>query len=141
MNILLFRLSERNVVEIVSKLVELNLIEIIYTLDGKEYLTPQELVKEIRDELIVHGGRINLVELQQILNVDFRHIETKVGEMVKSDPGLVLVLGQIIDRYSNYELSFDSFTLNCQCILYRYIALYESIFSIHTYRRTGTKTL
>ena len=50
------RLSERNVIEIVSKLVGFGLIEVIYTIDGKEYLTPQELSKEIREELLVHGG-------------------------------------------------------------------------------------
>ena len=44
--------------ELVTKLLELKLIDVIYTLDGKEYLTPQELTKEIRDELVVHGGRI-----------------------------------------------------------------------------------
>ncbi|KAL3882423.1 hypothetical protein ACJMK2_028766 [Sinanodonta woodiana] len=92
------RLSERNLIEIVTKLVELRLVEVIYTLDGKEYLTPQELTKEIKEELFVHGGRINLVELQQELNVDFSHIETKVNEIVKHDRNLTLVLGQLIDK-------------------------------------------
>lgn len=92
------KLSERNVIEIVSKLVEAGLIEVIYTVDGKEYLTPQELVKEIKEELFVHGGRINLVELQQVLNVDFSHVEAKVNEIVKHDHKLDLVLGQLIDK-------------------------------------------
>ena len=51
-----YRLSERNCVEIIWKLKELNLLELLYTTDGKEYLTPQELIKEIREELVVHGG-------------------------------------------------------------------------------------
>ena len=50
------KLSERNCVEIVNKLVSLGLLEVIYTTDGKEYITPNQLEKEIRDELIVHGG-------------------------------------------------------------------------------------
>ena len=50
------KLSERNCIEIVNKLISLGLLDIIYTTDGKEYLTPQELEKEIRDEVIVHGG-------------------------------------------------------------------------------------
>lgn len=58
------RLSERNVIEIVTKLVELKLIEVIHTLDGKEYLTHQELAKEIQDELFVHGGRSLWVTLK-----------------------------------------------------------------------------
>ncbi|XP_074653145.1 E3 UFM1-protein ligase 1-like isoform X2 [Tubulanus polymorphus] len=91
------RLSDRNCIEIVSKLIGLNLLDVIYTIDGKEYLTPQELKKEIHEELLVRGGRINLVELQQIINVDFSHIETKAHEIVKTE-GVNLILGQLIDR-------------------------------------------
>ena len=85
------KLSERNCIEIVQKLIGLGLVEVIYTTDGKEYLTPQQLEREIKDELFVHGGkylyylidtcgeiccgtiillyfsgRVNLVELQQV---------------------------------------------------------------------------
>jgi len=49
-------LSERNCIEIVQRLVELKLLEVIHTTDGKEYLTPNELGKEIREELVVRGG-------------------------------------------------------------------------------------
>uniref|UniRef100_A0A2C9KNN7 E3 UFM1-protein transferase 1 homolog n=2 Tax=Biomphalaria TaxID=6525 RepID=A0A2C9KNN7_BIOGL len=93
-----FRLSERNVIEIVSKLVELHLIDVLYTSDGKTYLTHEQLAKEIRDELIYNAGRINLVDLQQLLNVDYSHIEAKVNDMVKHDGHLTLVLGQLIDN-------------------------------------------
>ena len=54
------KLSERNCIEIVNKLINLGLIDVIYTTDGKEYLTPKELEKEIRDEVIVHGGNFHL---------------------------------------------------------------------------------
>ena len=84
------RLSERNCVELVAKLVQKGLIEVIHTCDGREYLTPKQLEREIRDELIVQGGRwivvvfvlsheglrpamdfflvgrVNLVDLQQV---------------------------------------------------------------------------
>ena len=58
------KLSERNCIEIVNKLINLGLVDVIYTTDGKEYLTPQELEKEIRDEVIVHGGILCLFILQ-----------------------------------------------------------------------------
>ena len=51
------KLSERNCIEIVQKLISLGLVEVIYTTDGKEYLTPQQLEREIKDELFVHGGK------------------------------------------------------------------------------------
>ncbi|XP_022089822.1 E3 UFM1-protein ligase 1-like isoform X2 [Acanthaster planci] len=101
------KLSERNCIEIVNKLIELKLIEVIYTLDGKEYLTPAQLSKEILDELIYHGGRINLVDLQQILGVDFSHIEAKANELVKHDRSLHMVLGQLVTRDYTDQLSED----------------------------------
>jgi len=53
-------LSERNCIEIVQCLLEQKLLEVIHTTDGKEYLTPNELAKEIREELTVRGGIISL---------------------------------------------------------------------------------
>ena len=59
------KLSERNCVELVQKLINLGLIEVIYTTDGKEYLTPSELEKEIKEELFVEGGQFfNYIYLQ-----------------------------------------------------------------------------
>jgi hypothetical protein len=39
------------------------IIDLIFTVDGKEFLTPSHLIQDIRNELYVSGGRINLVEL------------------------------------------------------------------------------
>ena len=50
------RLSERNCVELVTRLVEQGLVEVIYTQDGKEYVTPERLEREIKNELAAHGG-------------------------------------------------------------------------------------
>lgn len=92
------RLSDRNCVEIVAKLIADKQLDVIYTLDGKEYITPAQIAKEIRDELYVHGGRINIVDLQHILNVDLTHIESKANDIVKSSRDIQLVLGQLIDE-------------------------------------------
>ena len=50
------KLSERNCVELVQKLINYGLVDVIYTTDGREYVTPSELEKEIREELFVAGG-------------------------------------------------------------------------------------
>lgn len=92
------RLSERNCIEIVKKLIELKLIEVVFTNDGKEYITPKHLQKEIMDELTVAGGRINMVDLAHILNVDLSHIEARCAELVRAEHHLQIVLGQLIDR-------------------------------------------
>ena len=94
------KLSERNCVELVTKLIQLKLIDVIYTTDGKEYLTHQQLAKEIRDELWVCGGRVGLVELAASLSVDFSQVEAAAGNMCKGDRELHLVLGQLVSsRY------------------------------------------
>ncbi|KAG7244195.1 hypothetical protein INR49_004268 [Caranx melampygus] len=91
------RLSERNCIEIISKLVQDKKLDVVHTLDGKEYITPAQISREIRDELYVHGGRINIVDLQQIINVDWIHVENRANDIAKSDKGVQLVLGQLID--------------------------------------------
>ncbi len=50
------RLSERNCIEIVAKLVEDKKLDVVHTLDGKEYVTPAQISREMRDELYMHRG-------------------------------------------------------------------------------------
>ncbi|GAB5571733.1 E3 UFM1-protein ligase 1 [Prionailurus iriomotensis] len=90
-------LSERNCIEIVNKLIAQKQLDVVHTLDGKEYITPAQISKEMRDELHVRGGRVNIVDLQQVINVDLTHIESRIGDIVKSEKHVQLVLGQLID--------------------------------------------
>ncbi|KAJ8356034.1 hypothetical protein SKAU_G00188280 [Synaphobranchus kaupii] len=92
------RLSERNCIEIVAKLVGDKQLDVVHTLDGKEYITPAQISREIRDELYVHGGRVNIVDLQQIINVDWVHVEGRANDIAKSDRTVQLVLGQLVDN-------------------------------------------
>ncbi|KAM9420364.1 E3 UFM1-protein ligase 1-like isoform 1-T1 [Salvelinus alpinus] len=92
------RLSERNCIEIVAKLVEEKKLDVVHTLDGKEYITPSQISREIRDELYVHGGRVNIVDLQKVINVDWVHVEARANDIARSDKSVQLVLGQLIDE-------------------------------------------
>lgn len=60
--------------EIVTLLLEKKLLEVIFTNDGKEYITPDHLEREVQDELYVNGGRVNLVEVSKTLNVDLTRV-------------------------------------------------------------------
>ena len=51
------RLSERNCIEIVNKLIAQKQLEVVHTLDGKEYVTSAQISKEMRDELHIRGGK------------------------------------------------------------------------------------
>ncbi len=90
------KLSERNCIEIVTKLIQLKLIDVIYTNDGKEYLTNDQLVREIKDELYVAGGRIGVVDLAKTTNVDFSQIEYVVEKICKEEDDCFFILGQIV---------------------------------------------
>lgn len=92
------RLSERNCIEIVTKLVQEKKLDVVHTLDGKEYITPAQIGREIHDELYTHGGRVNIVELQKLINVDLVHVESRAIEVSKQDRGTHLILGQLIDE-------------------------------------------
>ncbi|KAL0967327.1 hypothetical protein UPYG_G00250880 [Umbra pygmaea] len=94
------RLSERNCIEIVAKLIEDKKLDVVYTLDGKEFITPSQISREIKDELYIHGGRLNVVDLQKIINVDLVHVEAKANEIARCDRSVQFVLGQLID--ANY---------------------------------------
>lgn len=91
-------LSERNCVEVVNLLIKQGLVNVIFTNDGKEYITPDYLRKEVEDELYVHGGRVNLVELAQICNVDLTHINGIADRLAKERRDMHFVLGQLVDE-------------------------------------------
>ena len=82
----------------VNLLIEKGLANVIFTLDGKEYITPEHLRKQIGDELYVHG-RINLVEVAKNLNVDLTRITDIVDGMLQEpDSEIYVVLGQLMNE-------------------------------------------
>lgn len=91
------RLSERNVVELVSKLQELQLLDndLLHTVSGKEYITQEELRREIELE-IQRLGRVALVDLSGTLGVELIHCERQAQQIVQSNPSLSLVQGEIL---------------------------------------------
>jgi hypothetical protein len=64
---------------------------LMYTLDGKEYLTPEQLKREMLYELEVSGGRISLSAVETALNLDSSYIRSKAKELIKEDSSLQLI--------------------------------------------------
>ncbi|EEZ97941.1 E3 UFM1-protein ligase 1 homolog [Tribolium castaneum] len=91
------KLSERNCIEIINYLKEKKIIDLIFTVDGKEFLTPSHLIQDIKNELFVSGGRINLVELAKNIGVDLAHITAHLKDVLKGQKDLHSILGQLID--------------------------------------------
>ncbi|KAL2899168.1 E3 UFM1-protein ligase 1-like protein [Bienertia sinuspersici] len=93
------RLSERNVVELVQKLHELQIIDfdLLHTVSGKEYITPEQLRLEILAE-VKRLGRVSLIDLTDNIGVDLYHVERQTQVVVADDPGLMLIQGEIISN-------------------------------------------
>ncbi|EFA84337.1 hypothetical protein PPL_03415 [Heterostelium album PN500] len=93
------KLSERNCIEIISKMIELKMIDMINTSGGKEFVTPKQLENEIRDEILASGGRVVVSDLQPLLKVDLTYIQEKVNYIVSRDRSMQLYYGEILTRY------------------------------------------
>ncbi|KAK4785455.1 hypothetical protein SAY86_002144 [Trapa natans] len=95
------RLSERNVVELVQKLHELCIIDfdLLHTVSGKEYITPEQLRYEIVSE-VEKLGRVSLIDLADTTGVDLYHVEKQAEHAVVDNPRFRLIQGEIIsERY------------------------------------------
>ncbi|KAN0014590.1 hypothetical protein ACTFIU_000908 [Dictyostelium citrinum] len=93
------KLSERNCIEILVKMIDLKMIDIIHSLDGKEYITPKQLENEIKDEILKCGGRVVICDLQSILSIDINHIEEALERLKKRDKSIQIYQGEIMTRY------------------------------------------
>ena len=78
------KLNDRNTVEIIGHLCRRQGLELIYTTDGREVLTPAQLEREILDEVDVQGGRVNVCDLPGLLCVDISHVERALPRLVSS---------------------------------------------------------
>jgi hypothetical protein len=73
---------------------------LLFTTDGKEYLTERHLEKEIRDHILLGGGRINRTDLQALSKVDLGHIERITNRMISQESDkFTLINGEILTRY------------------------------------------
>ena len=93
------RLSESNVIELVNKLKSIGLLDntLLYTLNGKEYLTELRLDEEIRREVTLRGGRVQITDLPPALNVDVVHCERRARVLASDKANEIdLVEGELI---------------------------------------------
>lgn len=99
------KLTEANVVELVRMLQQRQLVTL--HLSGQGYITPRQLANEIKDQLLLAGGRISVAELHAAINTDIDIIEDRVKKMCEENPpsadprtpGVVLEEGQLVTDY------------------------------------------
>ena len=62
-------------------------------------MTPNQVVEEIEMELISQGGRVTLIDLAPILNIDFNHIEVAARTLVQKKKTIVELSGQLLTSW------------------------------------------
>ncbi len=72
------KLSERNTIDVLLKLIHNNRIDIIHTNNGREYITPKQLKLECEKYIKYANGRISLIQLSDECQVSIHHIQHAV---------------------------------------------------------------
>eukprot|EP00746_Dinoflagellata_sp_MGD_P126431 gnl/MRDRNA2_/MRDRNA2_61275_c0_seq1.p1 gnl/MRDRNA2_/MRDRNA2_61275_c0~~gnl/MRDRNA2_/MRDRNA2_61275_c0_seq1.p1 ORF type:complete len:723 (-),score=220.34 gnl/MRDRNA2_/MRDRNA2_61275_c0_seq1:3-2171(-) len=92
------KLHERNCVELVVKLISNGAVQLIMSTNGKEWLTPERLQKEIVEAINLSGGRLSMTELPNEIGVGIEHIEQQMEKILSNDTSLVKLQGEILSR-------------------------------------------
>jgi len=92
------KISERNCVDLLQKLMSTGLLKMIHTTSGKEWLTPERLDREIRDALSGSGGRLNVIELPNEVGVAIEHCESRLEHICKADSSLRRLHGDLLSN-------------------------------------------
>jgi hypothetical protein len=90
------RLMERNIVDLVQKLRDQGLM-LYPTKDGKEYVTPDQVEREISDAIAAHGGRMQVRSLDDELNMPQEVVDSTLDRILVSSRGKMRVMeGDVI---------------------------------------------
>ncbi len=77
------RLSERNMIEIISKLKERGLITLFHTTNGKEFLTQKQIEREVSDQLYLAGNRSTISEIAAIIDIDILRVQDAATRLAR----------------------------------------------------------
>ncbi|CAD6191221.1 unnamed protein product [Caenorhabditis auriculariae] len=101
------KLSEANCVEVVTKLIEKSLINVVFTRDGQSYITKKHLETEVKNECVAAGGRAPLTDIATSLNVDFDHVDRIAKLVVVEDSAYTLSNGEIFATEYVHQLQSE----------------------------------
>lgn len=101
------KISERNCIDLVQKLIQTQQVKLFHTSNGKEYLTPEQLDNEIRDCLEACGGRISVTELPNEMGIGMEHLEARVEVLRKRDSSLHKLNNDLFSQQYLQQLAQD----------------------------------
>lgn len=91
------KLAERNVVEILDLLIKKHNLQLCYSTDGREFITPEYL-----DTMIIKAcqnqGRVAVGDLPNLLNVQPGWIEARLPSVTSSSSGITLVDSTLLSK-------------------------------------------
>ncbi|KAI3379257.1 hypothetical protein SNEBB_010752 [Seison nebaliae] len=91
------KFSKQNCIDLISKLESMDLLKLIHTIDGQEFLTEERLLKEIEDELMLANGRISINQLYSIIRVSLFDIQNAVQKLLEKHPdNWIYISGEIV---------------------------------------------
>ena len=93
------KLNERNVVDIVQKLIQMGKVKLIHTQDGKEYLTRAQLEKEILQLVSKNQGRMSLLDLTSYMGVGIEVVEPTVMDLCNQGHGQLINQNLLTQQY------------------------------------------
>ncbi|EYB84570.1 hypothetical protein Y032_0314g2235 [Ancylostoma ceylanicum] len=105
------KLSEANCVEVVTKLIQRSLIDVVFTRDGHSYITQKHLATEVRNECVALGGRAALTDIATTLNVDLDHVERTAHKLVEENIGFTISGGELFAEEYVANLQMELRTL------------------------------
>lgn len=93
------KLSERNVIELITKLKQLGFFEddLLHTSNGREFITRAKLQDEVATAIDASGGRLPIVDLPSVIGVDLVHCERAAAEVVRtSQKNVIQAQGELL---------------------------------------------
>lgn len=69
------KLNERNIVDIVQHLIASGRVQLIHSQDGKEYVTPEHLTREIETLVTENTGRMSLIDIASYVGIGIEIVE------------------------------------------------------------------
>ncbi|KII69025.1 E3 UFM1-protein ligase 1 [Thelohanellus kitauei] len=88
-------LSESCCVALIDLSVQRGALQVIHSIDGKEYVTPTKLRMEIYDRISENEGRITILLLTQLLNVGRSHALKYSKEVCAKSGGTILLVNDM----------------------------------------------
>ncbi|GMR47348.1 hypothetical protein PMAYCL1PPCAC_17543, partial [Pristionchus mayeri] len=92
------KLSEANCIEVVTRLIENGVIDVVYTRDGSAYITRSHLCTMIVNEVSASGGRLGVEVIAANLNVHFDQVEAAIPRINQEHGEYLYTNGELISR-------------------------------------------